>query len=741
MFISLIMFSYWTEKKNGEKNINTSTYDLHQGALVIKTFDPVNDFDVLSAFFDATNNGMGWCDDTGWGINSDPGNWYGCDGLDGCVTCINLGSCFVQPNSCTGTGGACALGFGMGGNNLTGIFPDTLCLPLLEELRISDNEFLTGSIPILSCSQLLKCIILDNNDLIGSIPESMSDLHNLTNIRLQQNRLEGPIPADLPDSLMLLEQFIVNQNCLSGSVPDFTVNPDIQFVNISQNNFTFEDILLHYDSNSTIPTFLIDSQKFKYEDTCMFAAIGYPFTIDLEIDENVISNIYEWRKEDFFHDSTIVNELYFDNIMATDSGTYTCQITNSEIPSTGTGLETYLTLNSHNITLKPCDPGVLEINDTLCFYDTLHYEILEFGVDTAFHINNPSGYILLDDGKSTGDCDSIIVINLDFYNPTEVFITDTLCLGATFDIDTQTLDTFITQAGSHDIIAVEGSFISPCDSIIHLELYYADANTFGFADAGSDTLVCDQEILLEGNLPTNTMGMWQDNQIQIPLLNDSTSLAMNLSPGENFFLWSLTHKNCTIGYDTASLVVYYQPIFDLLDDTFEVVESTVLDDSISFDSLIDFIPSGDWVVELVSNVNHGSLTFGPNGIFQYQSPECFSGEDSFSYIFQTVNCDYPGLGTVLLKIKPKARIDDSIPDVITPNGDGYNDTFIIPGIYYGRSGYEENELIIFNQWGDIVYEQKDYHNDWDGKDLPGNNYYYLFRYGEELVRGNLIILK
>ncbi|MHA8055590.1 putative Ig domain-containing protein [Aquirufa nivalisilvae] len=71
-----------------------------------------------------------------------------------------------------------------------------------------------------------------------------------------------------------------------------------------------------------------------------------------------------------------------------------------------------------------------------------------------------------------------------------------------------------------------------------------------------------------------------------------------------------------------------------------------------------------------------------------------------------------------------------VPQGISPNGDGKNDKLIIPGIL----GFK-NSLTIFNRWGEIVYETKDYKNDWGGESnnvfilkdglLPDGVYYYI----------------
>jgi gliding motility-associated-like protein/uncharacterized repeat protein (TIGR01451 family) len=64
-----------------------------------------------------------------------------------------------------------------------------------------------------------------------------------------------------------------------------------------------------------------------------------------------------------------------------------------------------------------------------------------------------------------------------------------------------------------------------------------------------------------------------------------------------------------------------------------------------------------------------------------------------------------------------------IPNVFTPNGDGVNDTFFIPGL----DTYTEDEIVIINRWGNNVYEKKNYQNDWTGKGLVEGTYFYVLK--------------
>jgi gliding motility-associated-like protein/uncharacterized repeat protein (TIGR01451 family) len=64
-----------------------------------------------------------------------------------------------------------------------------------------------------------------------------------------------------------------------------------------------------------------------------------------------------------------------------------------------------------------------------------------------------------------------------------------------------------------------------------------------------------------------------------------------------------------------------------------------------------------------------------------------------------------------------------IPNVFTPNGDGKNDTFYIPGL----EAYPETELSIMNKSGNSVLERKNYQNDWTGDGLAEGTYFYILR--------------
>ena len=54
--------------------------------------------------------------------------------------------------------------------------------------------------------------------------------------------------------------------------------------------------------------------------------------------------------------------------------------------------------------------------------------------------------------------------------------------------------------------------------------------------------------------------------------------------------------------------------------------------------------------------------------------------------------------------------DFGIPMAFSPNGDGLNDVFKVYGV-----GLNEFELLIFNRWGEVIYQTNNQFEGWDGK--------------------------
>ena len=102
--------------------------------------------------------------------------------------------------------------------------------------------------------------------------------------------------------------------------------------------------------------------------------------------------------------------------------------------------------------------------------------------------------------------------------------------------------------------------------------------------------------------------------------------------------------------------------------------------------------------------------------------------DSFTYMI-TNEHGLSDTATVIIEVECRKLI---IYSGFSPNGDNVNDQFTITGI----EDYPENEVIIFNRWGNEVFYRRGYNNDnawdgrWEGQELPDGTYFYIVRDGE-----------
>lgn len=82
--------------------------------------------------------------------------------------------------------------------------------------------------------------------------------------------------------------------------------------------------------------------------------------------------------------------------------------------------------------------------------------------------------------------------------------------------------------------------------------------------------------------------------------------------------------------------------------------------------------------------------------------------------------------------------DVVIPNVISPNGDDYNETFYIEGLQF-----LSHTVRIYNRWGQMLLETSDYRNNWKAEGLPDGTYYYevVVEDREKPYTGHITVLR
>jgi len=129
--------------------------------------------------------------------------------------------------------------------------------------------------------------------------------------------------------------------------------------------------------------------------------------------------------------------------------------------------------------------------------------------------------------------------------------------------------------------------------------------------------------------------------------------------------------------------------------------------------------------------NYGTTRIGPDGTVIYTPNTHKAVVDQFTYQI----CDSANIcGSAQVTVE----IFDGpvwIPEAISVNGDGHNETFIIRGL----ENFQNSSLMIYTRSGQLIYKSLDYTNDWagraqnsslsDGVLLPTGTYYYVLHLG------------
>jgi gliding motility-associated-like protein len=259
------------------------------------------------------------------------------------------------------------------------------------------------------------------------------------------------------------------------------------------------------------------------------------------------------------------------------------------------------------------------------------------------------------------------------------------------------------------------------------------------ANAGQDFTVCSPDATLNAAVPQAATGNWTSNDATISLASSplANTRVSNLKLGKNRFIWTLQNAGCGM-FSTDTLYVTYENTVVARPDVYEINFTGRID----LDVVANDIKPAGFTISTKSNPQQGILMDKGRGIYTYDPSASFSGTDSFEYLLCSPTCPTScATGTVNFKVGANATCQ--VPTIITPNNDGMNDSFIVPCLY--TPGYPDNEVSIFNQWGDEVFNGKPYKNDWNGtyngEDLPAGTYYYVVKFvlGREAKTGFIMI--
>ena len=228
-------------------------------------------------------------------------------------------------------------------------------------------------------------------------------------------------------------------------------------------------------------------------------------------------------------------------------------------------------------------------------------------------------------------------------------------------------------------------------------------------------------------------GFASDNQygsLNIHHVGSSTTLELQLN-SMNTMYQSIIFKGTGIQH-----YIVKDPINDCEDDLIIKVEG-----SISNTDTLDLVtqvntPINDQClsteitgtenleINVCESPQTGILSLGADNCFDYMPGSDFIGEDVFC--LELCNGEICDTTIVRVEINEEGLVFFT---GMSPNGDGVNDAFTIKNI----ESFPENNLIIYNRWGNRVFQKESYTNDsgWNGTfnelELPDGVYFYLLK--------------
>jgi gliding motility-associated-like protein len=247
-------------------------------------------------------------------------------------------------------------------------------------------------------------------------------------------------------------------------------------------------------------------------------------------------------------------------------------------------------------------------------------------------------------------------------------------------------------------------------------------NPLPLVDAGSDQTVCPYTVI---NLTATT------NAIQPAYLwsNSANTQTISVSTGNTNTSYTVTVTDIN-GCSNSDMVTLFinntTLLLDAADDTLNITVTNALNPpSGSVDVILNDAGNHNNSVSILNNPANGTFTLNGTNL-TYTPNNGFYGTEVILYTICDSTCPaYCDTAQIVIRIINETEL--VIPSGFSPNDDGVNDEFVILGI----ERYPENEIYIYNRWGDLVFSAKPYTNDWKGQ----NNNKKLLITGTNVVDG------
>jgi gliding motility-associated-like protein len=248
----------------------------------------------------------------------------------------------------------------------------------------------------------------------------------------------------------------------------------------------------------------------------------------------------------------------------------------------------------------------------------------------------------------------------------------------------------------------------------------------------SSQIVCEGAGVSFTVVATGTNLTYQWYRGSIPIANSAsisgaTSVTMTINPialsdaGSNYSVivsgtcqLADSSNNFSLTIETNPLAVVSSASSFCIGSDIQLFANTVIDASYQWSGPNNYSSTAQNPI-----IPTAVLLFSGEYTLSVSVGECYSIPTSVN--ITVINCD---------------TVDFFIPEGFSPNSDEINDLFVIRGI----ENYPSNDFVVFNRWGDPVFDAQPYTNNWAGTTskgisigtnvLPVGTYFYVLHLGD-----------